>query len=151
MRLSRASNYALHALAFLAGRAPAGPVASHHLAEADHTPDRFLLKVLRPLVSAGLLRSLKGPNGGYRLARPADKITLLEVVEAVEGPVRGEAPRLNGKGVGPLDARLQAICEQAAEQTRKGLAKVRLSHLVADVGEGKAKGRRKEGGRGAAG
>ena len=134
MRLSRASDYALHALARLAGEQAAAPVASHVLAGADGSPERFLLKLFKPLVSAGVLRSVRGPGGGYRLARPADRVTLLEVVEAIEGPVRGAAPPVGG----PLDARLQAVCDAAAGLTRQALAKVRLSDLA-----GAARGGRK--------
>src|SRR5258708_958355 len=71
---------------------PGAPVASHTIAREHGIPERFLLKVLNPLVSAGILSSLKGPHGGYRLARTASDITLLEVIEAVEGTIRGEAP-----------------------------------------------------------
>src|SRR5262249_55577419 len=131
MKLTRASAYALQALAFLASRDAGDPVTSQHMAEADHSPERFLLKVLRPLVSAGLLRSLKGPHGGYRLARPADRITLLEILEAVGGPIRGEAPQLNNKAGAPLDARLQVVCDRVAEHARKTFEQVRLSELVA--------------------
>ena len=92
MRLSHASTYALQALAHLAAAGPDRRVASHDIARARGIPERFILKVLRPLVSARLVRSLKGPHGGFRLAKPAARITLLEVVEAVEGPLRGEAP-----------------------------------------------------------
>ena len=62
MRLSRACGYALHALEYLAGRAEGTPVASHHIAQARGVPEKYLLKALWPLVSAGLLRSLKGPT-----------------------------------------------------------------------------------------
>jgi Rrf2 family protein len=128
MKLTRASNYALQALAHLAagdGRL----LTSHRIASAYGLPEKFLLKVLRPLASAQILRSVKGPNGGYRLARPAAKITLLEVVEAVDGPIRGRPPL----GDGPPDVlteRLQAICEDVAAQVRKALGRVRLSDLA---------------------
>src|ERR1700681_3560965 len=92
MRLTRASSYALHALVYMAGQKKDGPTASHIIAAKRGIPERFLLKVLKPLVSAQVLYSIKGPNGGYRLARPAGTITMLEVVEAVDGPIRGNAP-----------------------------------------------------------
>jgi Rrf2 family protein len=137
VKLSRASSYALHAVEYMAAQSAdkkEKPVASHHIAAARKIPDRFLLKVLKPLVSARILQSLKGPNGGYRLAKPATKITLLEVVEAVDGVIRGHAPlaeegREQGSAAG-LDARLEKVCDQAAEQLRKHLGKVRLSDLV---------------------
>jgi Rrf2 family protein len=129
MKLSRACGYALYAVEYLAARGEGRPAASHQIAEARGVPERFLLKVLKPLVSAGLLRSLRGPNGGYRLTRPAAQITLLEVVEAVDGPVRGDAP-LDGEGRGGLDSRLAAVCERAAGEVRRQLGEVRISDLV---------------------
>ena len=129
MRLSRACGYALLALEYLAARGAGAPVASHHIAAARGIPERFLLKALKPLVTAGVLRSLKGPNGGFRLARPAAQITLLEVVEAADGPLRGHAP-LAREGRGGLDSRLLAVCARAADEVRHQLGKVRLSDLV---------------------
>jgi Rrf2 family protein len=106
------------------------PVASHHIAKARGIPERFLLKVLKPLVSARVLHSIKGPNGGYRLARSPSEITMLEVVEAVDGPIRGLAPLSQLEGDGQLDRRLEAICNQSADLLRKQLQKIRMSELV---------------------
>src|SRR5262249_1491378 len=102
---------------------------SHLTAQAHGIPERFLLKLLKPLVSAGILQSVRGPGGGYRLARPASKITLLEVIEAVDGPIRGVAPPILARAL-PLDTLLQKVCEDAAEQTRRQLQKVKLSELT---------------------
>jgi Rrf2 family protein len=129
MKLTRASSYALHALAHMAAEGEDRPLASHHIAAARGIPEKFLLKALKPLVPAGVLRSVKGPNGGYRLARPVAKITLLEVVEAVDAPIRGLAP-LSEDSKDALDRRLQAICDQLADQQRRHLGKVRLSDLA---------------------
>src|SRR4051794_14140084 len=131
MRLSRASAYAVHALVHLAGRKRDEPVASYEIARARGVPERFLVKLLKPLVSAGVLYSVKGPNGGYRLARPAARITLLEAVEAVDGRVRGESPFAGEAGPhAGLDRRLQAVCDAAAEDVRRILAKVTLAKLA---------------------
>jgi Rrf2 family protein len=132
MKLSQASRNALHAVEYLAELGEDRPVPSHRIAEARKLPERFLLKALKPLVSARILRSVKGPHGGYRLSRPASKITLLEVVEAVDGPIRGQAPLAQDRArEGGLDARLEAVCDQAAGAVRKQLGKVRLSDLTA--------------------
>src|SRR5262249_41696424 len=69
-----------------------GSVASHIIAQDRGIPERFLLKVLKPLVSEQILVSVKGPNGGYRLARPAKEISVLEIIEAVDGQIRGSVP-----------------------------------------------------------
>ena len=131
MKLSHASGYALAALAYIARAKPDGPVASHVIAAAAGLPERYLLKVLKPLVDAGVLRSLKGPNGGYRLARPPKAIALLEVVEAADGPVRGDAPPVGaGKAGAALDGRLQGVCDSAAALVRERLARVTLADLA---------------------
>jgi Rrf2 family protein len=131
MKLTRASSYALHAVVYMAGQKDTRPVASHHIAKAQGIPERFLLKVLKPLVSARVLNSIKGPNGGYRLAKPPAEVTMLEVVEAVDGPIRGQAPSSHVEGDGQLDRRLETICDQGSEQIRKNFQKVRISELAA--------------------
>lgn len=131
MRLTRASSYALHAVVYMASQKQNKPVASHHIANARGIPERFLLKVLKPLVAARVLHSIKGPNGGYRLARSASDVTVLDVVEAVDGPIRGHAPLSQIEGDGQLDSRLEAICNQSAEQVRKQFQKVRIAELAA--------------------
>jgi Rrf2 family protein len=131
MKLTRASSYALHAVTFMAVQKHDHPIASHHIAQARHIPERFLLKVLKPLVSARVLHSVKGPNGGYRLARSPNHITLLEILEAVDGPIRGQAPFGNEKGNGSnLDHKLENICKQVSDQTRRQLERVRVSDLL---------------------
>jgi len=107
------------------------PTPSHLIAQARGISDRFLLKVLKPLVSAQILISLKGPSGGYRLARQASEISMLDVLEAVDGPVRGNAPAGKNEKDSALSRRLQEICNQAAEQMRKHLSKVKISELAA--------------------
>ena len=130
MRLTRASSYALHAVVHMAGQKKDGPTASHIIAEKRGIPERFLLKVLKPLVSAGILDSIKGPNGGYSLARSANEISMLDVIEAVDGSIRGIAPTGNDDPHNPLNRRLDQVCNQAAEQIRKLLGKVKISDLT---------------------
>lgn len=132
MKLTCAVFYALQALVDLAGRKSGHPVPSHLVAETSGVPPMFLLKVFKSLAAARILRSLKGPSGGYSLARPVKDITLLEVVEAIEGPVRGQIPftAANGKKGKGLEGRLQGIYDQLADQTRKQLQKVHVSDLA---------------------
>src|SRR6516225_9056407 len=106
MKLTRAASYAVHALVFMASQKNGRPLASHHIAKARGIPERFLLKVLKPLVSVRILLSIKGPNGGYRLARNANEITLLDVLEAVDGPLRGQASFARDDTDGALNKRL---------------------------------------------
>jgi Rrf2 family protein len=129
MKLTRASSYALHAVAFMASQKSDKPVASHNIAQARGIPERFLLKVLKPLVSARVLTSIKGPNGGYKLARQPNDITMLEILEAVDGPIRGQAP-FSEENSSPLNNKLETICKNSADAVRKTLEKIRISDLV---------------------
>jgi Rrf2 family protein len=115
MLLTAGARYAVRALAHIATKAEGRRVPSHEFAGPKGLPRRFLSKILGRLVQGRLLRSATGPHGGYRLAKPAKGMTLLEVVEAVEGPVRGSVPF---EEAGPLDAILLALYDQAADLTR---------------------------------
>jgi Rrf2 family protein len=87
MKLSRTVMYALQAACQLGSSEDDSPVPSKKLAESGSMPDRFLLQILRNLVAHGLLRSTRGVIGGYALARSPEEISLLDIIEAVEGPV----------------------------------------------------------------
>lgn len=101
-------------------------------AEADGTWAIFpllLREALKHLIHAGILQSLRGSRGGYRLPRKLRDISLLEVIEAVDGPVRGEGLPWMGQ-IDNLDRRLHEICERCAADGRQVLRRVRLADLV---------------------
>jgi len=129
VKLSLATVYALHALTYLARHEGDRPVASHLIARAEGIPEKFILKILRLLGDAGMVTSRKGPNGGCRLAKKPKDISMLEITEAVDGPLK-EANPFKGKGAGGLDSRLQAVCDQAAGAVRRQYQKVRLADLA---------------------
>ena len=89
----------------------------------------YLLKLVTKLVKAGVLRSLSGPHGGCRLPRPARQIALLEVMEPVEGPVRGQAVSPLSQG-DAFEKRLQVAFDRAAGLVRDRFAQVKLSDLA---------------------
>jgi Rrf2 family protein len=94
MRLSARVDYALRAAAELAVVGER-PVTATQLAEAQQIPPKFLENILSQLRRSGLVRSQRGPEGGYWLAKPADRISLADIIRAVDGPlvgVRGERP-----------------------------------------------------------
>jgi Rrf2 family protein len=86
MRVSAKADYAVRAAAELAA-AGQGPVKGERLAEAQDIPLQFLEHILPELKHAGIVRARRGVRGGYWLARPADAITIADVVRAVEGPI----------------------------------------------------------------
>ena len=92
LRLTKKADYALMALKYLAeqqgppAQAPAAQSAKD-IAQAYHIPPPLLAKILQTLARAGLLVSHAGTNGGYALARPANKISAFEVIRAIDGPL----------------------------------------------------------------
>lgn len=128
MRLSRASAYALGAVLRLAEAPPGVPIPCSRLAKLGEMPERFLLQVLRNLVTNKILVSTRGVEGGYALARALEEITLLQIFEAIDGPQVPVIP--------PLDAlpqesrfRLQDIMSRITASENTALAAVRLSEL----------------------
>jgi Rrf2 family protein len=114
----------------LATQEPNRLVPSHIIARAQGIPEQFLFKALLPLAGVGILASLRGPNGGYRLARAPKAVNMLEVIEAIDGPLRGEAPLSREASAGPCDRRLDAVCQEAAAKVRRHLASIRLADLL---------------------
>jgi Rrf2 family protein len=86
MRVSAKADYAVRAAAELAA-AEDGPVKGERLAEAQEIPLQFLEHILLELKHHGIVRARRGAKGGYWLAKPADAITIADVVRAVEGPI----------------------------------------------------------------
>jgi Rrf2 family protein len=94
VRVSAKADYAVRAAVELAA-AGNGPVKGEVISSSQAIPLKFLENILGELRHAGLVRSQRGTEGGYWLARPAEEITLADVIRAVEGPlasVRGESP-----------------------------------------------------------
>jgi Rrf2 family protein len=85
MQLTRAADYAARVMIELAGM-PADTLTSRAtLACRVEVPEQFLSKILQVLVRSGLVRSQRGASGGFKLGRPASELTLLDVIEAIEG------------------------------------------------------------------
>jgi Rrf2 family protein len=123
MRVSAKSDYAVRAAVELAAAGP-GPVKGDRLAQAQEIPLNFLENILVDLRNAGLVASKRGADGGYWLARPAEEITLADVIRAVDGPLanvrgvrselityQGSAERLRDVWVA-VRASLRAVLEQ---------------------------------------
>ena len=114
----------------MAARDEDTPLASQKIAAQEGIPERFLLKVLKPLVGAQVLKSAKGPHGGYRLARPLSEVNVLEIIEAVDGPIQGQVPFQDGGRNSALDQKLVAMCNEAADEVRKVLQNAKVGALV---------------------
>ena len=92
-------------------------------------PERFLLQILRNLVTHGILRSTRGVDGGYALVRAPEDVSLLEVIEAIEGPMAADDASVEGL---PLDShhRLYEALSQVTRTARGQLEAIKLSQLL---------------------
>lgn len=86
-QISRKIEYGTRAMAFLASLPEGVATSFREIARQMDVPQEFLAKILKTLVKARLVKSTRGAHGGYALALPASDISLLDVIEAVEGPV----------------------------------------------------------------
>jgi Rrf2 family protein len=95
MHVTAKADYAVRAIVELADSSQDAPRKVDEVAQAQNIPVSFLENILTQLRSSGLVRSQRGPEGGYWLAQPADEVNLAQIIRAVEGPlvgVRGQRP-----------------------------------------------------------
>lgn len=144
MQVTAKVDYAVRAMVELAA-ADGGPVKGEAIATAQGVPLRFLENILLELRHARLVRSQRGSEGGYRLARPAETITIADVIRTVEGPIasiRSERPdELSYAGPAAplrevwvaLRASMRAVLESVSlADVAKGELPVEIRRLTAD-------------------
>ena len=88
MKVSNKTDYAIHAMVYIAAMNKAQFSTIDQVAENAKVPRQYLAKILKELVDAGLLRSYRGFYGGYKLAKPGSKISFLNIIEAMDGPLQ---------------------------------------------------------------
>ena len=120
LAITSKSPYAVRALAELARSGGAGPVPIGEIARRRDIPVQFLEGLFATLRRAGILQSQRGVKGGYSFARPPEELTVLEVVEALEGVLGAEATGIFEEAVSALRAQLGAvtIAEVAQREAR---------------------------------
>ncbi len=128
---SQTTEYALRAMSCLA-LAPEQLVPTNTLAELTHVPGNYLAKVLQQLAGAGLITGRRGVGGGYKLARKASEINLLEVINSVGELKRIEACPLGLSNHGPNLCPLHRTMDRATAELIKIFDGVTLQNLIED-------------------
>lgn len=96
MKISHKADYALSAVLYMSKQPQEKRNSINAIAESERVPRDFLAKILKELTTAGIIKSFKGVHGGYQLAKSANQISVLDIIEAMDGPlginlcVRGE-------------------------------------------------------------
>ncbi|QYX80305.1 RrF2 family transcriptional regulator [Streptomyces akebiae] len=139
MKLPASTEWLLHCATSLAQLETGTTASAAQLAQHFDLPAAYLAKQLQALVKAGVLAATTGPRGGFRLARPASEITLLQIVEAVDGassPYECREIRQQGRGALPAEE-CQSPCilaekmDEAHEAWRRSLAATSLAEVIA--------------------
>jgi len=129
MKLSRTIAYAIQATLQLSAGERGVPIPCSRLADAGRMPERFLLQILRSLVTRGLLRSTRGVDGGYYLARSPEQISLCDIVEAFDNPLNPNLPVL--ESLSPdVRKRIVAVLNGASHAAHQELSKLTMADLM---------------------
>ncbi len=128
MRFSVKTEYGLKVLVDLALLEPGASVAAGEIARREGIPQRFLEQQVTSLRKAGLVQSRRGAGGGSRLARPAEKITVAEAIQALEGALI-DVP--SGGDASPSSQAIRELWQRAADELRSLLSTTTIADLAA--------------------
>lgn len=132
MKISRSTGYALVAVGYIAQNYKDGAVLAARVSKEYDIPLEYLLKILQQLVRANVLRSKRGPRGGFFLAHPAEELTLLQIIEAVDGPMLSHMHLAEQTNNAPFSLKMEAVCLNATEEVKSIFGAAKLSELIQD-------------------
>jgi Rrf2 family protein len=130
MKIGRSTAYAIIATCHIAQQPEKKTVLSHDISKEYDIPLEYLLKILQQLVRGNILRSKRGPRGGFTLARPASKITMLQILEIVDGPMVNHMTIAEHTGKAKFGIHADKIFDKALAQGRDVYSKVTLGSLI---------------------
>ncbi len=131
MKLSRSTGYGLIAVGYIAkyGETNTAVLAST-VAEEYDIPLEYLLKILQLLVRANVLRSKRGPRGGFYLTKPLEQTSLLEIIEAVDGPLESELQLPDKAKEIEFIRKISSAYAKVSEKSKDMLASTKLSDVI---------------------
>ncbi len=130
MRISRSTGYGLVAVGYIAQHPEKDVILSQTISKEYNIPLEYLLKILQQLVKANVLRSKRGPRGGFSLAKPVKKITMIQVIEAVDGPMVSQLNLAEQTKREKFSLRIEQTYAKAIAQARTVFEKAKLSDLL---------------------
>ncbi len=128
-RITRSTAYALLSVGYIAQHKKEPIILPQTISKECKIPVEYLLKIMQQLVRANILRSKRGPRGGFSLARPISEMTMVDIIEAIEGPM---AKPLGLTKMAPHDKyaqKAEEACDEATRLAREYLEKITLSSL----------------------
>ena len=132
MKISRSTGYALVAAGYIAQNYEDGAVLAARISKEYNIPLEYLLKILQQMVKANVLRSKRGPRGGFFLARHAKDITILNIIEAVDGPMLTQMHLAEQTNNAPFSLKMEKVCKQAIESSKDIYGQTRLLDVISE-------------------
>ncbi len=130
MNVSRSAGYGLMAVGYVAQHEGDGLVMASAVSKEYDMPTDYLLKILQQLVRANILRSKRGPRGGFSMARPVQEINMLEIIEAVSGSIAGHLEFAQQAKGAPFSHKMEEVCRQATARCAETLKNTKLSQML---------------------
>ena len=143
MRLTKKSKYAARAMVEIALNERGSPLGVAEIARRQRMPERFLEQIFGDLRRAGVLESRRGAHGGYCLAIPAEEVTVLDLVEILDGEIR--PARCSTGGDCYMDDALPCVTSKVWDEARVALEGVFGRHSIARLAEAERESRRPRG------
>ncbi len=130
MKISRSTGYALLAVGYIAKHQEEKIILSQTISQAYDIPLEYLLKILQQLVKANVLRSKRGPRGGFSLAKAPNKIDMLQVIEAVDGPMEGQFSLAEYTKRDKFGSKTDKAYAKALGQAKVVFTRTKISELI---------------------
>ena len=129
MKISRSTGYGILAVGYIAKHRDRPIILSQDISKEYNIPLEYLLKIMQQMVRANILRSKRGPRGGFSLARPLKKVSMLEIIEAVEGPLVSQLDMAELAPREKFGAKAEKVYAKALAQARDVFLKTKLSDI----------------------
>lgn len=132
MKISRSTGYALVAVGYIAQHSQESSVLAARISKEYKIPLEYLLKILQQLVRANVLRSKRGPRGGFFLSKPTEEITMLEIIEAVDGPMSTHLHLSEQTNNAPFSLKMEKVCREATQKAKDIFENTKLADVLSE-------------------
>jgi Rrf2 family protein len=130
MKIFRGAGYALMAVAYIAQHGKGKPVKAQTISETYGLSHVYLMKIMVQLAKVYILGGKRGPGGGFVLGSRGDEVTMLDVIEAIDGSMEKVTDLTEMTGNAPFAVKMEQVCNDAAEKARDRFQKAKLSKMI---------------------
>ena len=130
MKISKSVSYALIASGYIAENQQDGLVSAERVSKEYVIPVEYLQKILLQLVGANVIKSRRGPRGGFSLARDPKDISMLQIIEAIDGPLTRPLHLSEQTYDADFALKMESVCKKAADKVIKIYSKAKLSDML---------------------